>query len=195
MRKLYVPFSLVLAGCSTSAVMPELAQYDLQLLPWQSGKSVESVVFRNPGGVTGDRLPSCVARLVTNDSVSLGDTANSFYGAYTGNYYSSSSSRESAGGDVLSYVGKDGKSVVARGSVGYEASAMVRRVVRFSLSVDVDHGQRVTSFTRLEQAQVNTGAAANNGFNKIGAWPGANPDLAIASLAELSDQINECLGQ
>lgn len=193
MRKFCVPLTVLLAGCSTPTVMPALAQYDIQMEPWQSGKSVEAVTFKHAGGVSGDRLPSCVARIVANDSITLSDTANSFYGAYTGNYYSNSRSSESSGGDVLTYVGEGGQSVVARGSVGYEASGLVRRAVRFSLAIDVKDGIRVMKFSRLEQAQINTGAAANTGFNKIGAWSGATPDLAIASLEKLAGQINDCL--
>lgn len=194
MRKILF-LTIILAGCSTSGVMPQLSQYNINLEPWYSGKAVTSVTFSYPGDVEGDRLPMCLAQSISNRSVSLEDSSRSFYGAYTGNYYSISSAREAPGGNVLSYVGRDARSAVANGSTSYDASALVRRAVRFSLFVDINGGRRVMSFTNLEQAQLSTGVAKNTGFNRIGAWSGANPDLAIASLKSLSEQINNCISR
>ena len=181
----------VLSGCAYSR-MPELSKYQAEYVSDYSAELVSAVVFKRPGS-SGD-LVQCIAETVSNQGVTLRDSAGSFVGAATGRYYSASNSAHVGGGDVLQYVSADGKSVVANGSTQY-SSGFVSRSVRYKLSAQQKADERVYRFADLSQAQLNTGSAANYGYGGVGAWSGANPDLALASLEQVSAKIEACLAR
>jgi len=195
MFKLIIPGLAVVAvlGCAGQARMPALSAYEADFAPHGSAEAVTAVQF-NRAGHCGD-IPACVAETVSNQGETLADSSGSFVGAYTGNYYSIQRSSQAAGGSVLEHVTADGKSVVASGSTRYSASALVSRSVRFRLSVKQGESVRTYRYSNLAQAQLDTGAAANSGYNPIGAWSGANPDLALDSLSKLTDEIERCLSR
>lgn len=195
MRKLMIPCILTIAtaGCAGQGRMPKLSAYDAEFAPYASAEAVTAVQFHRDGR-SGD-IPSCVAEIVSNQGETLADSSRSFVGVYTGNYYSIQRSSQSAGGSVLEHVAQDGKSVVASGSARYSAGALVTRSVRFKLALKQSDSGRIYRFSSLGQAQLDTGAAANNGYTPIGSWPGANPDLALAALSGITDQIERCLSR
>ena len=180
----------LLAACSTSR-MAALSQYQVDYSPWATAESVSAVAFERKG--RAGNLPLCVAAVVSNTGETLSDSSNSFFGAYSGNYYNIQKSVQAAGGDVLQFVSSDASSLVATGSVRYEASALVHRSVRFKLVAQQDESGRNYRFSDLAQAQINTGAAANTGYGPIGSWAGANPDLALGALGRVADEIERCL--
>lgn len=182
----------LLAGCSTVR-MPELSQYQAEFAPYASSESVSAVTFRRSGTV--GNLPQCIAEVVSNQGETLSDSAGSFFGTYTGNYYVSKNSSQSTGGNVIEYVSSDKGSVIASGSVRYQVNALVARSVRFKLSAKQGEAGRIYRFGSLQQAQLDSGVASNNGYNPIGSWAGANPDLAVKSLNYLVDQIDGCLAR
>ena len=173
--------------------MPALSAYDAEFAPYSSSEAVTAVQFHRDG--LGGDIPACVAETVSNQGETLADSSGSFVGAYTGNYYNVQRSSHSAGGSVLEHVAQDGKSVVASGSVRYSAGALVTRSVRFKLALKQSDSGRIYRFSSLGQAQLDTGAAANNGYTPIGSWSGANPDLALASLSKVTDEIERCLSR
>lgn len=195
MYKLIMPCIAIgtLLGCAGQARMPALSGYEADYAPYASSEAVEAVQFRKPGQ-PGD-LAACVAATVSNQGETLSDSSGSFFGAYTGNYYNIERSTQAGGGSVIEYAAPDGNSVVASGSTRYSASALVSRSVRFKLSVKQDEAGRTYRYGGLGQAQLNTGAAANNGYNPIGSWAGANPNLALESLSRLTDNIERCLSR
>jgi len=186
-----VAFALI-AGCSTNR-MPELSRYDAKFQPWSSAESVNAVSFIRSGAPGS--LPLCVALVVSNSGETLSDSSNSFFGAYTGNYYSLEKSVQVGGGNVLQYVAPDNNSLVAEGAVRYEVSSLVTRSVRYKLSASQLDGGRSYVFSDLAQAQINSGAASNTGYGPVGSWSGANPDLALQSLERVADEIERCLAQ
>lgn len=151
------------------------------------GYSVESVY------VSGGRsVPACVASAVQNESITLSDSAGSFVGAYTGTYYQANKSREAGGGTVIQHASADGSEVVARGVTRYKAG-LIERAVRFTLMTEVV-GARVTyAFSNLEQAQTNTGYAANAGFHSIHARPGGGAGQVLESLKDVAAEIDQCM--
>jgi len=183
---------VVLSGCAYSR-MPELSKYQAEYVPDYSAELVSAVVFKRPGS-SGD-LVQCIAETVSNQGVTLRDSAGSFVGAATGRYYSASNSAHVGGGEVLQYVSADGRSVVANGSTQYSSGMLVSRSVRFKLSAQQKADERVYRFADLSQAQLNTGSAANYVYGGIGAWSGANPDLALASLEQVASNIEACLAR
>jgi len=183
---------IALSGCAYSR-MPELGQYQAEYVSASSAELVEGVVFTRPG--KADDLPECIAATVSNQGETLSDSSGSFVGAYTGNYYNVQRSTNTAGGSVIEYASPDGRSVVASGLTRYNANALVARSVRFKLSVKQGESGRIYRYGNLGQAQLNTGSVANNGYNPIGAWAGANPNLALDSLSRLTDNIERCLSR
>lgn len=194
MRKITIAtvLGVLLSGCST-ARMPELSQYQTEFVPYASAEAVSAVTFSRPG--TKGNLPQCIAEIVSNQGETLSDSAGSFFGTYTGNYYSAHNATQASGGKVIEYVASDSGAVVASGSVRYQVNALVARSVRFKLSAKQGETGRIYRFGSLQQAQLDSGVAANNGYNPIGSWAGANPDLAVKSLNYLVDQIDGCLAR
>ncbi|MNE97279.1 hypothetical protein D3C80_1955980 [compost metagenome] len=93
----------------------------------------------------------------------------------------------------MQHVSKDGRSAVAQGAVDYSASTLVSRSVRYVLAANLEPSGLRLDFSKLEQAQINTGVANNTGYMKIGAWAGANPDLALAALESQAEDIKNCV--
>ncbi|MNR34942.1 hypothetical protein D3C85_1527530 [compost metagenome] len=105
--------------------------------------------------------------------------------------------REAGGGGVIVQASKDGRSVVAERVTEYSTSSLIpiQRAVRFTLSAKVGDAGRTFYFSKLEQAQLDTGVASNTGYRKIGVWSGANPDLALSSIRDVAGSINGCLSR
>lgn len=183
----------LLAGCAGQGRMPVVNQFDAKYSPWASAEAVSSVTFQRPGSA-GDIAP-CVAEVVSNQGETLSDSSGSFFGAYTGNYYSFEKSTQAAGGSVIEYVAPDASSVVASGSTRYSASSLVSRSVRFKLAVEQDAAERTYRYSSLGQAQLDSGVVANTGYGPIGSFAGANPDLALQALDQLTNNIEKCLAR
>lgn len=183
----------VLAGCADNVRMPELSQYQADFAPWSSSELVDSVRFEK-AGPPGD-LPRCIAETVSNQGETLSDSSGSFVGAYTGNYYNVERGTHVGGGSVIEYAAPDGRLVVASGSTRYAVNSLVSRSVRFKLSVRQADAGRQYQYGSLAQAQLDSGAVANTGYNPIGAWAGANPDLALKALQGVTDEIESCLAR
>lgn len=173
--------TLAITGCSTQRVT---INEDVSYQPWQSAEAIETVRF--PATEESGNTTLCVAKIVSNNSVTLQDSSGSFWGPYTGRYYQNNKSFQAGGGDVIIY--QDDRSIVARGVSEYAASAFVNRAVRFTLTVSDNQYE----FSNIEQAQMNTGVAPNTGYHKIGAWSGADPDKAVSSLKLIAQEIDSC---
>ncbi|MGP9834207.1 hypothetical protein ACTZWX_17220 [Marinobacter sp. NSM] len=181
MKQLWFLVALVLAGCAQTPV--SLGQ-NVTLKPWQSSKAIESVRFGADS--SGGDLEFCVAKSVVNPSVSFADSADSFFGAYTGTYYHDTDTKTVSGGSVIQHSSERG--VIAVGVTSYEVSALVKRYVRFQLSATDSEYE----FSNLEQVQAYSGAAPNTGFHPVGAFSGANPELALKALQRISANIDRC---
>ncbi|MFT7337635.1 MAG: hypothetical protein ACI92B_000957 [Marinobacter maritimus] len=181
MKRMILLSSLALSACAQA---PVTFTQDVTLAPWHSAKAVSSVRF--PASSTGGDLEFCVAKNVVNSSVTFSDSADSFFGAYTGNYYQKTESQTAGGGSVIQHSSEKG--VIAVGVTSYTVSALVKRFVRFKVTATKNQYE----FENIEQVQVNSGAAPNAGFQPVGAFQGANPYLAIAALNDIAVQIDRC---
>lgn len=181
---------LVLSACSM-ARMPELSRFDAQYMPYSSAEAISSTTFERPN-TSGD-LPQCVAAVVTNRGEVISDNAGSFVGAYSGTLYQANNKASTSGGSVIERTSKDGRSVVASGSTRYQRDALIKRSVRFTLMAKAGKDGTTYRFANIEQAQLDTGYANNDGYNPIGSWPGANPDLALQALESLADRLDSCM--
>lgn len=181
MKKAILPAFLALTACAQA---PIKFDDDVTLAPWHSAESIQSVRF--PAKETSGDLEFCVVKSVANDSITFSDSADSFYGAYTGNYYHDTDSQTVAGGSIIQH--SSNKGVIAVGVTSYNASSLVKRFVRFKLTATTDQYE----FENLEQAQADSGVVPNSGFQPVGAFQGANPDQALASLEDIARKIDRC---
>ncbi|WP_138436512.1 hypothetical protein [Marinobacter shengliensis] len=181
MKHLWIVAALFFTGCAQTPV--ELSR-DVTLQPWHSAQSIRSVRF--PAQSSGGDLEFCTAKNVVNPSVTFADSSDSFFGAFTGTYYSRTDSTTVGGGGVIQH--SSDKGVIAVGVTSYEVSALVKRYVRFQLTATTDQYE----FENIEQVQANSGAAPNNGFHPVGDFSGANPKMALDSLEEIARNIDYC---
>lgn len=202
-RMLYlVLFVSLLAGCATGQVDQRFASQDgIELSQGSNGYPYfESATFEMPAhSLTGDELPLCVAKTVSNNSVTLHDASGSFVGRYTGNYYQNNNVRESGGGGVISYVSDDKSAVVATGVDKYSFNVSfgipITRAVRYTLSARSDSAGSVYNFSDITQAQLDTGVLANSGFDPVAAWEGTNPDKVYDLFSGVVRNIEDCLSR
>ncbi|WP_417315712.1 hypothetical protein [Cycloclasticus pugetii] len=181
MKPLSFLLVIILTGCAHNPV--SLSQ-DVTLVPWHSTEAIGSVRF--PADSDSGDVEFCVAKNVVNSSVTFSDSANSFFGAFTGNYYQTTDSETSGGGSVIQHASEKG--VIAVGVTSYEVSSLIKRFVRFKLTAK----PRQYEFENIEQVQANSGAAPNTGFQPVGAFTGANPDLALEALEKIVADIDRC---
>ena len=186
--------AVVMMGCAAQTRMGSLSQYDAEYQPWASAESVSSVQFQRQGSSEGN-LTQCVAEVVSNQGETLTDSSGSFFGAYTGNYYNVERNTSVAGGSVIEHAVPDSSAVVASGSTRYSAGALVERSVRFKLTAKQSEAARSYRYSSIGQAQLNSGVVANTGYGPVGAFQGANPDLALQALAAVTDNIETCLAR
>src|SRR5690606_20004483 len=178
---------VILTGCAANP--QNLKQYgDVKL----NGNVLHSLTVTHIEPANLGKLPVCVASTVTNESVMVSDSAGSFVGAYTGNYYQTNHSQEVGGGNVMQFVSPDGSEVVARGTTRYWA-AMIERAVRFTISIKDDGISRTYRFTGVEVAQINSGTWPNSGYMKAAMNPGTGGGHALKNMKQIADDIDSCL--
>ena len=176
-----------LYGCTVNQAT--LQQYgDVKL----DGNLLKSITITHNEIAEIGKLPACVASNVTNESVSVHDTAGSFVGSYTGNYYQVNRAREVGGGNIIQYISQDGTEVIARGTMRYTA-AMIERATRFTLSIKDDGISRKYIFNNVEVAQMNTGNWPNSGYQKAAMNPGTGGGHILKNMKALANDIDSCM--
>ena len=179
--------AMAASGCAVNQAT--LRQYgDVQL----DGHLLRSMTVTHSEPAQLGKLPYCVAANVNNDSIVVRDSAGSFVGAYTGNYYQTNHAASVGGGNVMQYVSPDASEVVAKGPTRYWA-AMVERAVRFNLAIKDDGQQRTYKFTAVEVAQMNSGTWPNSGFVRAAMNPGAGGGHALKNMQQIANHIDACL--
>ena len=174
--------AMVTSGCATSP--SDLARYGVVELESQNVKSLSIV---REGAAKAGSIPKCVAIIIRNDSVAMTQSGG-YVGAYTGNYYQTSSVREVSGGSVTHYVAADGSEVVARGEAKF-TTALVERSLRYTLNIKQVANQRTYTFTGVEQA----GTTNGYGYHKIAAMTGTGVEQALESLSAIVDELEHCI--
>lgn len=191
--------ALVLGGCaSVSQVSPAIqGMENVEIGPGPGGHQyVNKVSYQFDGAVVaGEALPICVVQNVQNRQVTLEDSSSQRFVPYVG-VVSKESAREVGGGQVITYVSEDKQTVLANGATAYQHTSMMLSIdqsVRFSLSAKSSQEGLSVVFTEIDQAQIDTGAIANTGYKKLGAWPAQNPEMAIERLNAIATNIADCV--
>ena len=195
MKKLMLTFPLALMACATNPVDPNIpANVTLSKTEAYNARYIESVKFDLQSKHLNGSPAKCLALTVDNKEYTLSDSSSSFVGAYTGNYYNIEKQRQVGGGQSLIY--SDETSAISNGSTeGSFTFGMVPiiKIVTFKVEVNTTEGKRGINFTDIRAAQQSTGAANNDGFNRVGAWSGAKPVFVYELLNKVSDEIKSCL--
>ena len=193
---LILGIGLGLAGCATNQISSNLNGVDGLTLKQVGGNSfLDRYEFSSQASASSD-LAFCIASNLSNKDVQLSDTSKSFVGQASGNLYIAGDKNNAAGGEVIKYKSDDGSKVAAQGRADYSFTfgfAPISRTVQFDVVAKKESGKLLLSFTEIMQAQKETGFSANNGFQPVGAWDGANPDMALSTLKDVATKIQRCM--
>lgn len=198
--KLLFPLAatLLVTACATTEVAPNLDKFgDVKFVTSPQG-------YQMLGGVgykfsikeaKADVLPLCVAQVVENREVNLTgvETVTSYI---PGVFRSDSKSVMVGGGQTITYVSDDRKTVIAKGVEPYVVGASfmpVERSIRYALTAKLSGELLSLSFDKLEYAQLSTGSIKNDGYKQLGAWPAAQPEKALASIKKVAENLNNCI--
>lgn len=182
-----------LAGCAT-VTMPQ----NVTTRPANGSQNyIDSVdfSFNTATPLSFNQLKLCVAESVNNRAVQLHDAAGSFFGPASGHYYQTDHSQTVQGGDIFKYADPSMATLIATGTAdgGSAALGITRDIIKYDLKASV-RGPRVgLVFTDIARAQQSTGSVANNGFNPVGTWSGANPMQSFTALQGIANNIKSCL--
>ena len=187
----------ILTGCATTAIDPNIPKNVKLTAPDSYGNHfIDTVTFKlNPEQSKGN-LTKCVVLNVTNEEHTLSDSSNSFIGGYSGSIHSIEKNQNVGGGQSILY--SDKSMVVAKGNVdGTYSSGIVpiTQIISYKVSVDTSPDKNEIIFSNVRFAQKSTGYVNNDGFNKVGSWPGAKPVFAYELLKQVSDNIQTCLSK
>lgn len=189
----------VLVGCATNAPSASIANLPGVQLERDAGGNVFVGAYETAAALksgSSDKLLMCVTQSIVSRSVTLTGTATTV-GAFSGRLINTPSVQTvQGGGSVVRYVSDDKRSVVAEGSEtrrGTGMQAMIQRNVRYTVAVNIEEQQIKFRFSNLEQAQLDSGSAANSGFIPVGAWEAAKPQEAITVLQSVADKISGCM--
>jgi hypothetical protein len=161
-----------------------------------SGNYLESVDFSYQSGrpIPFSQVKLCVAKTISDDAVSLGDTAGSF-ASNGGQYYQNNRTQVIQGGGVFKYVDDANSTLIAKGTVsgGAVAFGLTTEFVKFELEAAVRGNAVTLSFSKISRAQQNTGTLGNDGFSPVGTWSGAGSKQVYDAVEGVADKIKGCL--
>jgi hypothetical protein len=145
--------------------------------------------------VTFSQLKMCIAENVSNNAVTLSDSAGSFVGPSTGHYYQNSHNQTVQGGGIFKYLDDSSSTLIATGTTdgGPTALGLTRDIVKFELKAATVDADVTLKFGNITRAQQSTGSAANDGFGPVGMWRGAGAQRIYASLETVAGKIKHCL--
>lgn len=182
------------AGCASQVQLPS----NVSITPGSnSGLYMDKVdfSFNAMKPVPFDKIKLCVAENISNNAVSLNDTAGSFVGAATGTYYQANNSQSVSGGEVFKYVDDKLATLIAKGTAvaTSKSLAVTKDFIRFELKASSSDSNVGLIFSNITRAQQNTGSIANDGFNPVGVWSGARAPDVYATLESVASKIRNCV--
>lgn len=139
-----------------------------------------------------NKISLCAVDVFQNNGVTLSDNANSFFGAYTGNYYQKNNSQQVASGERLKYSDEKTKTLVVHGNVETKPSLVIN-IIQYDAKIQATPNQVKLTYQNILRAQKNTGVLANDGFSPVGTWAGAKAPTVIDLLNKLSAKYKSCI--
>ena len=126
--------------------------------------------YQSTTPVNFNKLKLCVAENVSNRAVQLQDSAGSFFGPASGNYYQVTHNQTLQGGGIFKYADPSMSTLIANGTVdgGPVALGLTRDIIKYDLKASVHSSKVNLLFTNITRAQQPTGSVANEGFGPVG---------------------------
>ena len=115
------------------------------------------------------RLKRCVATNIHGDEVQLRDSAGSWVGPATGNYYQRDNRSTAQARDTFKMVDDKSQFLIAQGQTD-RTSGLSGWIIRFDLEAALEQGRVTMAMRNLRLAASNTGSLANDGFQPLGSW-------------------------
>lgn len=188
-------FGALLGGCSSTPIsLPE----NISTTPTGMGQSTyidkinHSFATANPASF--EKLKLCAVETFSNESILLQDSAGSFVGAYTGNYYNRANSQQIQGGNIFKYEDKGSLTFVATGNTKTkpQQGGVIVDFVKYDAKVSIKNNTVELVFQNINAAQQNTGAASNSGYRQVGTWSGARAPGVISAIDTLAVKFKNC---
>lgn len=185
-----------LVGCSSA---PVTLPSNVSTIPTGVGQSTYidkinySFITQKP--VSFSTVKVCAASTFTNDGVSLQDSAGSFVGAYSGQYYEKSNSQQISGGNVFKLIDDQSNTIIATGNKKTKAQqgGLIVDYIKYDAKISLIENKVQVQFQNIQAAQQNTGGSTNNGYRPIGTWSGARAPAAIETIDNLATSFKNCL--
>ncbi|MBF7694153.1 hypothetical protein [Acinetobacter pollinis] len=198
----------IILGCVFGSFLVGCAQGPIQLpqnvrtipmngFPNQTQIDTVDESFKPNKEVTFDNIKLCAAQVFQNNSVSLNDTAGSFFGSYTGNYYEKNNSQTINSANLFKYIDEKNKIVIVTGNTKTKAqqAGLITDIVQYDVKLEDKSNEIKFTFQNILRAQQNTGALQNSGFSSIGTWSGARAPGVIESLNTLASKYKNCINE
>lgn len=189
-------FLIGFVGCSSSPIdLPS----NIKTVPTGMGNStyIDEIdkSFQLEKEIDFDKLKSCSVDVFANESVLLRDSAGSFVGAYTGNYYQNNNSSVIQGGNLFKYVDEKGKALVVNGRIKTkpQQGGLIVDIIQYEVKLALNTNRIKIVFQNIKAAQENTGGTSNMGFRNIGTWSGARAPAAIEAIDQISERYKKCI--
>jgi hypothetical protein len=111
----------------------------------------------------------CLATNLHNDEVQLRDSAGSWVGPATGNYYRRDNRGTVQGGAVFKLIDDQNQFLVAQGQTD-RTSGLSGWIIRFDMEAAVEQERVALVMRNVKLAASDTGSISNNGFQPLGTW-------------------------
>ena len=186
--------ALLLSSCASQVQLPN----NVSIRETGSAAYIDKVRFTYQTGSNTDfsKLKLCIAENITNDSVIIKDSADSWVGPATGNYYRNTDSQVISGKSIFKYVDDKNSTLITDGTTTYSNGGILptNQFVRFNLKTAIKDGSVILLFSNIKRAQQNTGLLSNDGFTPVGAWAGADAKGTYEQLENVANSIKSCIG-
>jgi hypothetical protein len=138
------------------------------------------------------RIKRCVATNIHSDEVQLRDSAGSWVGGATGNYYQRDNRGSAQARDTFKIVDDQSRFLIAQGQTD-RTSGLSGWIIRFDLEAGLEQGRVILTMRNLTLAASNTGSLANDGFRPLGSWYRFKSNYA--ALDAVATTVKACLIQ
>lgn len=195
MKKLII-LVLVLSGCATEVILPANVKTTKGSY---NGDYIDSIdfSFNTDKSPTFSQAKLCVAENISNNDITLRDSADSYVGAYTGTYYQNTNTQNIQGKQTFKYVDEDLSTIIANGTVSTNKDgvfAFIKDIIRYEVKLSTKDKEKVSlEFKNITRAQESTGSVTNNGFTPVGVWAGAGTMSTYSALENSANKLKNCL--
>jgi hypothetical protein len=192
MKNLLLMTPVALLAACASPTLPSNA-----ILTPGSTQYIDRIEFPSPRSATAtfSKVKLCLAQNVQNDQATLRDSAGSFVGAYTRNYYQSNNVQTVGGGSVFKYVDDAAGTAILNGMTVVPPSGAILSAdyVRFEVKAVAAPSSVNLTFYAITRAQQNTGSMSNSGFAPVGVWTGSRAEGVYNAVEQVATTVKTCI--